>query len=277
MVAPNLTGLTAEQIRTAAFDKWATLANEPAFIGTPEFLMLELLSFLSALNNTAIQHGLEGSLINYAIGERLDEIGILFGLSRKINESDSDYRVRILLAPAEYTTAGTEEQIKAIVKGVDVSISDVSAVVTTSPNVTVRFITKDGLPDSTLIAKVLAKLTDKKVKPTCVNFTVSAPTVVNYAITANITTYSDADISTIPTRCVKALNDYIKSIKASMGRDVVNAQIVGVLQNVVGVYKAVVTSPASDLIVLPTEWATAPEATSEGSTPSITIVSSVVG
>lgn len=273
MPAPNLTGQTADQIRTAAFDKWQVLANEPAIAGTPEFLMLEVLSFLSGLNNSGIQQGLEGSLINYALGERLDEIGVLFGLSRRSNESDSDYRTRILLAPAEYTTAGTEEQIKAIVKGVDASITDVSAIVTASPNVAVRFITKTGLPDSTLIAKVLAKLTDKRVKPVCCNFTVTAPTVVNYTITANITTYADADVSTLPTRCATALNEYRNLVKASMGRDVVNAQIVGVLQNITGVYKAVVTSPANDLIVLPSEWATAPDVLPAD----ITLVSSVAG
>lgn len=273
MPAPNLTGQTAEQIRTAAFAKWLDLADEPASVGTPEFLMIELLSFLSGLNNTAIQQGLEGSLINYALGERLDEIGILFGLSRRSNESDSDYRTRILLAPAEYTTAGTEEQIKAIVKGVDASISDVSATVTTAPNVSVRFITKTGLPDAALIAKVLAKLTDKRVKPVCVNFTVAAPTVVNYTIAVNVTTYSDADVSTLPTRCATALNAYIDLVKASMGRDVVNAQIVGVLQNIAGVYKAVVTSPANDLTILPTEWATAPNVLPVN----VTLVSSVAG
>jgi phage-related baseplate assembly protein len=269
----NFTGQTAEQIRLAAFDKWATLAGETAIVGSPEYLMIELISFMSGLNNTAIQQGLEGSLINYALGDRLDEIGILFGISRVLNESDSDYRVRILLAPATYTTAGTEEQIKAIVKLIDQSITDVSATVTTAPNVSVRFITKTGLPNTVLIAKVLAKLQDKKVRPVCVNFSVSAPTIINYTITANITTYADADVSTLPTRCATALNDYIKLVRANMGRDVVVAQIVGVLQNVSGVYKAVVTSPAIDLVILPTEWATAIDATPT----SITLTSSVTG
>lgn len=273
MAVPNLTGQTAQQIRTAAFDKWASLAGESAVIGTPEHIMIELISFLAGLNNTAIQQGLEGSLINYARETRLDEIGVLFGISRVLNESDSDYRTRILLAPATYTTAGTEEQIKAIVKLTDVSITDVSATVTTAPNVAVRFITKTGLPSASLIAKVLAKLQDKKVRPVCVNFSVSAPTIINYTITASITAYADADIATLPTRCATALNDYIKLVRASMGRDVVVAQIVGILQNVTGVYKAVVTSPASDLIILPTEWATAPDATAS----SISLVSSVVG
>lgn len=273
MVAPNLTGQTAEQLRIAAFSKWNTLAGEQAEVGTPEYLMIELISFLSGLNNSSIQKGLEGGLINFATSDRLDELGILFGLSRTLNETDSDYRNRILLAPATYTTAGTEEQIKAIVKRVDPQILDVSAVVTTSPNVTVRFILKTGLPDSVLIAKVLATLQNPKVKPVCVVFTVSAPTVVNYAIAANIITYTDADITTLPVRCATALNNYIKFVQEKMGRDVVIQQIVGVLQSVSGVYKATVTSPVSDILVLPSEWATAATATPS----SVTLTSSVAG
>lgn len=273
MVAPNLTGLTAQQIRTAAFSNWNTLAGEQAEVGTPEYLMIELISFLSALNNTSIQKGLEGGLINFAVGDRLDELGILFGLSRTLNESDTDYRNRILLAPAKLTVAGTEEQIKAIVKDVDPLISDVSAIVTTAPNVTVRFILKTGLPDSVLIAKVLATLKNPKVKPTCVVFTVSAPSVVDYAITANIVTYADADITTLPTRCAAALNAYIQSVRSSMGRDVVINQIVGALQSVAGVYKATVTSPVADIVVLPSEWATAATVTPS----SVTLTSSVTG
>lgn len=275
MVAPNLTGQTVESIRTSAFSKWQALANEAAEIGTPEYLMLELLSFLCALNNGSIQQGLEGGLINYSLGDRLNEIGILFGLSRLSNETDESYRQRILLAPAGFSTAGSEEAIKRIVKEVSpLIITDVSAVAgSPTTNVAVRFITKTGLPDSVLIAKVLAALQNPMVKPVCVNFTVSAPTVVNYTIAANITTYSNADIATLPGRCAAVLNGYIKSVQEKMGRDVVVNQIVGALQGVAGVYKAVVTSPAADIVIQPTEWGTAPEATAT----SVTLVGAVTG
>jgi phage-related baseplate assembly protein len=275
MTAPNLTGQTAESIRAAAFSKWQALANEPAAVGTPEYIMLELLSFLCALNNAGIQQGLEGGLINYSLGDRLNEIGILFGITRLLNESDDSYRQRILLAPAGFSTAGSPEAIKRIVKEVSpLTITDVSSVTgTPSTNVTVRFITKTGLPDSVLIAKVLAALQNPMVKPTCVSFTVTAPTVVNYTIAANITTYSNADIATLPARCAEALNRYIAGVRAEMGRDVVVNQIVGVLQGVAGVYKAVLTSPAADIIVQPTEWGTAPDATAS----SITLVGATTG
>lgn len=273
MPAPNLTGQTADQIRVAAFTKWQGVAGETAAVGTPEFMMLELLSFLSGLNNAAIQQGLEGNLINYSQGARLDGLGILFGVSRLLNETDELYRARILLAPSTYTTAGTEEQIKTLVKNVDPSITDVSVTVTTAPNVTVRILTATGLPSAPLIAKVLAMLQDKKVRPVCVVFTVTAPTVVNYNIAVNITAYADADIATLVSRCCTALNKYIALVQLSMGRDVVVAQIVGALQNVSGVYKAVVTSPAADIIVLPTDWASAPLTTPA----TVILVSSVVG
>lgn len=273
MPAPNLTGQTADQIRVAAFTKWQGVAGETAAVGTPEYLMLELLSFLSGLNNAAIQQGLEGNLINYSLGARLEGLGILFGVSRLLNETDDAYRARILLAPSTFTTAGTEEQIKSLVKNVDPLITDVSVTVTTAPNVTVRILTTTGLPSAVLIAKVLAMLQDKKVRPVCVIFAVSAPTVVAYNIAVNITSYADADISTLVSRCCTALNKYIALVQSAMGRDVVVSQIVGALQNVSGVYKAVVVSPAADIIVLPTDWASAPTVTPA----TVNLISSVVG
>jgi phage-related baseplate assembly protein len=273
MVAPNLTGQTAQSIREAAFAKWEALANEPARIGTPEGLMIELISFIAGLNNAEIQRGLEGGLLNYALGENLEVIGLLFGLNRLSGESDEDYRERILLAPAKFTTAGSEEAIKSIVKQVDNSITDVSAIVTNPPNVPVRFITKDGLPNATLIAKVLATLQDPKVRPVCVIFSVNAPTVRDYTITANIIHYTNADIGTLPTRCAVALNSYIASVRSTMGRDVVINQIVGVLQGVAGVYKAIVTSPTTDINVSSTQWATAPTVTAAN----ISLIASVRG
>lgn len=272
--APNLTGQTATSIRDSAFAKWQALAGEPAVIGTPEYIMLETLSFLCALNNSGIQQGLEGGLINFSMGERLNEIGVLFGLTRLSNETDDNYRQRILLAPAGFSTAGSEEAIKQIVKNVDPVITDVSSIAgNPSTNVAVRFITQNGLPDSVLISKVLAALTSPMVKPVCLNFTVSGPTIINYSIAANVTTYANADVTTLPTRCAAALNTYINSVRSLMGRDVVVNQIIAALQSVTGVYKAVVTSPSADIVVQPTEWATAPAATVS----SVTLTNTTVG
>lgn len=258
MPAPNLTGHTAQSLRIAAFQKWQDLAGSPASEGTPEKLMIEVIAYLAGLHNASVQQSAEGGLINYALGERLDEIGVLFGLSRRLNESDDDYRLRVIGAPSTYTTAGTKEQIETLVKQVDPIITDVSAQSLIPPNVGIRFITKDGLPSAPLLAKVLAALSDPKVKPAVVTFSVSAPIVVNYSIAATITPFSNADPDTIKERCVIALNKYVKEVSALMGKDVVVNQLIAVLQGVTGVYKAVVTSPVADIITAPSEWATAP-------------------
>jgi uncharacterized phage protein gp47/JayE len=273
MVAPNLTGQTAASLRTAAFQKWEDLGNEPAAVGTPENIMLEVIAFLSGLQNGSIQRSAEGGLINFALGERLDEIGVLFGLSRRLNETDDDYRLRVMSAPSAFTTAGTKEQIETIVKRVDPSITDVAVILTVAPSVSVKFITKTGLPSAGLIATVLAALTDPKVKPTLVVFTVEAPTIINFQIAATITTYSTADINTIKERCAAALNTYIQSVGSSMGKDVVVKQIIGALQAVSGVYEANLTLPASNLIIASTDWATAPQVLPDD----IILLSSVVG
>lgn len=51
-----------------------------------------------------------------AIGVQLDEIGVILGLPRNINESDEDYRERLYFQIFINTSSGTPEQVMAVLK-----------------------------------------------------------------------------------------------------------------------------------------------------------------
>lgn len=51
-----------------------------------------------------------------AIGQQLDEIGIILGLPRELNESDADYRERLQFQIFINTSSGTPEQAIAVLK-----------------------------------------------------------------------------------------------------------------------------------------------------------------
>lgn len=257
----NLTGETAVTLRAKVFEKWLELAGESPLTGQPEYLMLEILAYICALQNQVVQSGLEQNLISSAIGKSLDNLGLLWGLTRLEGESDENLRERILLAPFELSAVGTIEGFTSIVKAVDPSITDVSVISPTPPTVEVRFITSTGIPSNTLVAKVQAALENKKDKPVIVSPIAMIPTVVNFSVKITVDAYQDADISTLKQRCVDAGNKVIQGIKRSLGRDVVISQFVAVIGNVSGVYRTVVTSPTADIVVSPTQWANAPDLT----------------
>ena len=52
--------------------------------------------------------------LSTSVGQQLDEIGVILGLPRKINESDSDYRERLQFQIFINTTSGTPEEVMAV-------------------------------------------------------------------------------------------------------------------------------------------------------------------
>jgi phage-related baseplate assembly protein len=270
---PNLTGQTATTIREAVFAKWLELSGEEPLPGQPEYLMLEVISFICGLKNQATQSGLEQNLIEFAKGEALDRLAVLWGITRLVNEGDEALRERILLAPSDLSVTGIEEGFISVVKGVDPSITDVSVIAPTPPTVEVRFITKTGLPSPELIAKVQEALEDKKNKPIVVTPLASAPSTINYSISATIDIYTTADVATIRQRCADAANKLREQISSKIGVDVVISQFVTAIGNVTGVYRCTINSPTNDILISSTQWAVAPIVT----TSNITIGSTQVG
>jgi hypothetical protein len=52
--------------------------------------------------------------LSTSIGAQLDELGVILGLPRKINESDEDYRERLQFQIFINTTSGTPEEVMAV-------------------------------------------------------------------------------------------------------------------------------------------------------------------
>lgn len=79
------------------------------------------------------------------------------------------------------------------------------------------------------------------------------PVQVDYAIEANITIYRDHDANSVKDMANGAIQNWVASRTATLGRDIVPSQIISVL-SVAGVYQVELVTPALR-VVAQNEWA----------------------
>ncbi len=123
-------------------------------------IMVDLLSYVDAVTNTT------------TTDNGTDE------------EEDDDYRERIRLALTKFSTAGPKNAWKYWALSADAGISDAHIENPDANNIKITIIMADGsLPDSDMLAKVLAVVGADDVKPLGDQVTVSAPETESYDIT----------------------------------------------------------------------------------------------
>jgi len=181
-------------------------------------------------------------------------------------ETDDALRERIRLAPNAFSTAGPYKAYEYWTKTVSPLIIDVAvdnrryasgdtipsgrAIGDPIPGTVEVFPLLEGLsttPDEILTA-VEAVLNADRIRPLNDIVNASSPTAVNTAITVGLVLYDGAVPSNVLPMVQAALEAFRDGRRKLLGQDVVIDQIKA-LSVVDGVYKANVTSPATDLII----------------------------
>lgn len=177
-------------------------------------------------------------------------------------EADDPYRERVKLAPSQFSVAGPADAYKFHTLTVSQLIIDAAVVMPLNNAggllriyVDVYPLTSDGLPSLELIAQVQDALDNNQIRPLCDIVTVKAPTEVNYTIDADITLLDEADGVILAGLISEAVDAYIADRASELGQDIIRSQIIGVITGVPGVYDVTLNTPATDIVVLETEWA----------------------
>lgn len=161
-------------------------------------------------------------------------------------ESDDHFRSRIQTAPESFSTAGPEGAYKFWTLSANQDIVDAAVWMPTPGTVNVApLLTGGAIPDSDMLALVASVLTPTNMRPLTDQVIVVAPEVVNYSITVQIYIYKSASMlsDTILSQANAAVAAYVSRISETLGAGIVPEQIAGALQDISGVYRAVVTSP----------------------------------
>lgn len=107
-----------------------------------------------------------------------------------------------------------------------------------------------------IINSVTAILTDDKNKGVCDTIEVISPTAKDYAITIGLVLFNDAVDQDVLDSCNQVVNDFKEDATAKLGIDIVRTSLSTICKNVSStVYDAVVTLPAANVSVAPTEFA----------------------
>jgi phage-related baseplate assembly protein len=150
-------------------------------------------------------------------------------------ESDEQLRERIVLAPEQFSNAGSVGAYRFHARSAHPEIIDV-AVVSPSPGVVNLYpLVMTGLPSTAVKDAVLATCNADRVRPLTDQVNVLDPVVVDYAITAQLTLYSSADAVLAQAEAQAAAEAYRDRMRAGLGKDIVRDEQIAALK-VYGVY-----------------------------------------
>lgn len=177
-------------------------------------------------------------------------------------ESDSEFRERIKLAPGSFSTAGPRGAYKYFAKSANPSIIDVAVIgpndtpATGPGEVEIYPLMIDGsVTPPTVLAEVDAAVNDEKIRPLNDEVTVIAPARTDYTIEVDLTLYTTADPIAVQTTVQDALNAYALQKRQTLGQDIKLSQIISKSIVAGEVYDVGVTQPSADIIISAIEFA----------------------
>jgi phage-related baseplate assembly protein len=200
-----------------------------------------------------------------------------------IYESDTDLRSRFVLAPEGFSVAGPEGAYIFHARSASGEVLDASAI---SPDpddiralvlqvladhaaapaltqamtaaldaaswpgdvkVTILSRAGDGTASAELLDLVSAHVSDETIRPLTDAVTVQAATIVNYAITATVTTFAGPDGSIVIAESIRRATEYAER-QHRLGLDVTRSGIFAAL-HCEGVQNVQLSSPAFDIVI----------------------------
>lgn len=248
------------------------LARFPEFTAfvesDPALKLLEVGAYRELILRQRVNDAARAVLVAYAMGADLDQLGAVFGVTRReiepadaeagtaaVMESDSDLRRRILLAPDSYSVAGPTAAYVFHALSASGDVADAAA---TSPApgevvVSVLAVDGDGTADQELLDLVEAAVGADDVRPLTDQVTVQSAGIVPFAITAQLTLYAGPDADLI----LAAANAGLQALLAQnrqIGRDIPRSALFAAL-HVAGVQNVALVAPAADVVIGPTQVA----------------------
>lgn len=253
-----------ESMKAALLAQYPTVDLE----SEPIIALLEVVAYYRMLDRQRVNDAAKAVLLAKATGPDLDNIGAFYGAARLIvtpgnpdaipptfdvYESDDAYRGRLQLAIEAQSTAGPRGAYLYWTLAADGQVLDAS-VFSPSPGVVrVVVLAQDGAPGQPLLDKVYASLSAEDVRPLCDTVQVVAATIVPYEVVANITYYAGPDSAVVAAASRAAVEAYAAE-HFRLGYDITRSGLFAALHQP-GVQNVVLTSPAADITVSPSQAA----------------------
>ena len=235
----------------------------------PVTKLLETVAYRELVLRARVNDAARAVMLASATGGDLDQLGALFGVARQvvqaadpdadppveeILESDTRLRQRIQLAPEAYTVAGSRGAYIWHALAADPHVSDVYVYApetegdyTGEVRLVVLSDEDDGTPSGATLTAVEAAVTAEQVRPLTDRVYVDAATIVEYAITAELTLYDGPDSAVVIAAAEAAAAATAEALR-KLGHDVTRSALFAAL-HVAGVQNVSLTAPAADVVI----------------------------
>ena len=242
-----------------------TLESDPLVIDQQTGAVHELMV------RSRVNDAVRAVLLVTATGAQLDHIAATYyGISRlvvtpatgktpAVMEADTDFRARIALAVEAWSTAGPEGAYIFHALEADGNVLDVAvyseedgalysnSTPVLAPEVLVVVLSRvgDGAPNGPLLAKVLADLSGREVRPIGDKVVVEPATILPYAVNATLKVRAGADASLLVAEARSRVEAYVAA-RRRVGA-IVQRLGLGAALKVTDVEEIVLASPAADV------------------------------
>lgn len=228
----------------------------------PATVVLQTLAYREMLLRQRVNDAARSVMVAHAMGGDLDHLAALFGVPRlllvaadpdndiaEVWESDEDFRRRIVLAPESYSVAGPEGAYIYHALSADPRVLDASAISTVPGQVIVTILSRtgDGSAPADLVDIVRDYLSAETRRPLTDHVLVQSATIINFAVEAELTTFSGPDAALVVAEAYRRLAEYLAA-SFRMGRDITISGLHKALHSE-GVQNVRLISPAADLAI----------------------------
>jgi phage-related baseplate assembly protein len=247
-------------------------SRDPAFTALvesdPAYKILEVAAYREMLIRQRVNDGARAVMLATATGADLENLGALFGVTRKTldegdanalppvpptYETDTALRYRIQLALEGLSTAGPVGAYEYHALSVDgVKSVGIQGPPDTEPGevlVTILSADGDGEADAPLIAAVDAALNAEDVRPLTDQVTVQSATIIEYEIIATLFIAPGPDPETVRANALASITTYTTNSHA-VGSDIRLSAVYAAL-HVGGVERVTLSAPGivADLVI----------------------------
>lgn len=236
----------------------------------PAMKLLEIAAYREVILRQRVNDAGRAVLLAYATGGDLDQLGALFGVSRRelvpadpdtgaapVMEADQDLRRRLLQAPDSYSVAGPRLAYVFHALSADGDVLDASATSPAPGEVVVSVLSRqgDGTAPPELLAAVEEAVAADDVRPLTDAVTVQSAQIVPFAIEAELTLFPGPDPNLILQTAQQTVADLLAT-RRRIGSDIPRSALIAALHGG-GVQNVNLIAPAADVAVAETgaAWA----------------------
>ena len=254
------------QMRARLLDLAPELGAVLTLESDPIVKLLQICAYRETLLRARINDAARAVMLATALGSDLDHLAALLGVSRlivtpadpdavppvvEVRESDEVLRARAQMAVEGFSTAGPAGAYEFHARSASSAVEDAAVASPAPGTVRVTVLTRAGSNAAAVVGQVHAALTADRVRPLCDTVVVQAATVVDYTLRATVHPFAGPDALVVLAQARAALDRTLASSRR-IGRDITRSAIFAALHQP-GVARVVLTAPAQDVPVGPTE------------------------